>query len=212
MPTPKGWAVYQPGTMRLDAERTAQLCFQRYADAPGNRGVRNFQSFNVIRGEKGEFNAYCERMGQIVDDAYANHRTNDNKDLFTDFDATRDRIAVLRMADHHRYLIPAMKTHFDKDLVIHTQDLGPDPARPGERLEVIDFKTTALAAKHTPARYEGEVGVERRIKFFLNDFYGREEGSDADNKSARTAREHLVLNRTYRKLADRARSCRGGLT
>ncbi|KID93429.1 hypothetical protein MAJ_10608, partial [Metarhizium majus ARSEF 297] len=209
MPTPKGWAVYQTGTTRLDAERTAQLCFQRYTNAPGNRGVRNFQSFNVIRNEKGEFNAYVERMGQIVDDAYANHRTNDNKDLFTDFDATRDRIAVLRMADHHRSLIPAMKTYFDQDLEIHIQDLGVDPARPGERLEVVDFKTTVLAAKSTPARHEGEANVERRIRFFLDGFYRREVGSGEEMKNSKVAREHLTLNKTYRKVADRARSCRG---
>lgn len=58
-------------------------------------------------------------MGQIVDDAYANHQTNDNKDLFTDFNATRDRIAVLRMANHHRSLIPAIKTYFNQDLEMY---------------------------------------------------------------------------------------------
>lgn len=209
LPTPNNWAVYQPGTTRLDADRTAQLCLQRYENQGRNGRVPNFHSYDVIKGERGEFNAYVERIGQVVDDTCANSRTEQNKYLFEHYDATRDRIAVLRIADHHRNLIPKMQTHFANDFEVHIQDLGPDPARPNERLQVVDFKTTVLAARNSPARGPNAADPGLRLESFLNEFYRSRDAEGRLTEDSKRALDHLTLNRTYRKQADRARSCRG---
>lgn len=184
-----GWAVYKRGTKRLDVEETSKYCFQQFK---GN--VPEIPVYRVIKGERGDFNSYTRRLAETVDNIYANYGSTKKSSQykFEDFDNTRDRIAVLRTADQNRFLIPRARKYFGNQIELQIVDLGEDPIRPGKRLTALDFKETALAAKKA-----GVQDYTTRLGDFAKSFY-----------STGDTRQHLAVRRSYRKVADRSRSCR----
>ncbi|KAG8408035.1 hypothetical protein J3459_018272 [Metarhizium acridum] len=184
-----GWAVYKRGTKRLDVEGSSKFCFQQFKGK-----VPGIPVYRVIKGERGDFNSYIRRLGETVDNIYSNYggTKKSSQYMFQDFDKTRERISVLRTADQNRYLIPQARKYFGEQMELKIVDLGEDPIRPGKRLTALDFKLTALAARKAAVQdYTTKIGN------FAKSFY-----------SNKHARQHLAVRRSYRKVADRARSCR----
>lgn len=190
-PKPTGWAVYHPGTERIDIDETARLCHSRYTGKRPN--VPNFPAQHVLYGHRGSFNKYTERMSRIVDETYRKHGRANNRDRFDNLDATMDRIMVIREGDHGGFVIEEAEKKLGPYMKVEVEDLGPDPLDPNKRLKAFDFRATALRA-----RADGVDHYVQKLRTFATEFY-----------SGETARKHLVLNRIYRKAKDRAVSCRG---
>ena len=193
LPNDRNWPVYRAGsTTRLDAEATAQRCILLHQTKNSGKPPRNFLSWQVLKGERGEFNHYIMRMADIVDETAKSRRNSENTYLWEDYDTTRDRTIVLRAGDHGEKLVAAARAELGGKMEIKTLDLGPHPTNPSAAFETLDWKATAIAAKSA-----GVQDYKKELQKFYNDFY-----------SLKVAREHRAVNRSYKKTVDRARSCR----
>ncbi|KAF2730200.1 hypothetical protein EJ04DRAFT_555577 [Polyplosphaeria fusca] len=172
--------VYQPNG-RIDAEKTAVKCYQRYQARKSP--VKNFPPWKAIKGNVHEFNDYIRKVSDRVDFVYRKQIDSSNNDLFKDFDGTRDKINKARAGDHGKHLIDAARKAVG---LIYVQDLGKDPTT-GEDMETVDWAKTAQ---------NGDKDIRSRIRNFLNGFY-----------SNKAAREHLAVFKSYKYGNDRAVTC-----
>jgi len=190
-PSRDGWA--DPSTGRLNIEDTAKKCVSKFTSQPGGgRAVPNPPPQKVMKNTW-EYNDYITKIGQKVNDAWKDKKTDANKYLWEDFDSTREKITVARAGDHGPFLIAGANAKLGATMTIHTQDLGINPAT-GEKWETVDWKETA-----NQARASGVADAHTRIKNFLNDWY---RGSNTNAKA------HYQVIKSYKRVADRTASCR----
>lgn len=198
-PKPTGWSILDKKTGRLDVQETAKNCYKMYGSKQGAASkVPNFKSYKAMKGATGEYNDFVLKVSTMVDKARREKATDDNRHLWQDFDATTDKVNTARAGDHGPYLIKEAKAKLGNDMDIKVQHLGSSPAT-GEKWETVDWKETAMEA-----RKRGVSDYHQRIKGFLDDWY---RGSQDDHEH-RAARQHHQVLRTFKRVADRARSCR----
>ncbi|KAF2003787.1 hypothetical protein P154DRAFT_532143 [Amniculicola lignicola CBS 123094] len=188
---------------RIDARGTAIKCVDRYRNRP--RGVvRNFPAWQVMNAESkkvpGEnvhdFNEYTEMLGDKINDISDRIRSDSNRHLFDDMDATRNQIDIARAGDHGPFLVQAAQSRMT-GTTIRTKDLGPDPVG-NTNWQTVDWPRTIR-----DARAAGNVNINRDVKSFLSNFYR------GTNLVDGPARKHYQMFRAYRIVGDKAFSCRG---
>jgi hypothetical protein len=72
-----------------------------------------------------DFNRYTLKLGEIVDRAAGNHRTDANAHLWDRFDDTLKQMDVARTGDHGRFLITAAERGLPFPIV--QENLGVNP-------------------------------------------------------------------------------------
>lgn len=194
-PQPRGWSATDPATGRLDTRQTAVNCYNIFQGR--GRPVPNFPAYKAMKGNVWEYNDYILKLSTKVNDAFMKKKTDVNRYLWEDFDDTREKINVARAGDHGPHLIPAARANLN-GITIHTQNLGNNPAT-GALWETVDWARTA-----NDARANGVADAQTRIRDFLDDFYR----GTANTQSARQARQHFQVFRTYKRVQDRTISCR----
>lgn len=194
------WGVYHPGTNNFDIDASARRCKEYYSTI-GRGKVPNFPAFHVLKYANGDFNRYTERLSRIMDDTWRAHGHANNRARFTLLDATRNRIMVIRDADHGKQLIDPARTRLGGEMTVVITDFGQDPMHPNDpnqRLLAFDFRGTALAA-----RAAGVPNYVEKLRLFANYMY------HGGHPQSGIARKHLAMNRVYRKSKDDSIACRG---
>ncbi len=187
------WSGRPPAETRLDVEATAENCYTRFKNS--HNRVPDFKPYNTVKNVY-EFNEMVRTVGKSINDAWSRHMTPANRYLWEDWDDTLDKIRISRVADHGRQVLG--RAHHDIGRLLtalHTESLGPNPNPDfrGELREIIDWKRTAVEAR---ARLEYDI----LRQFSTNYYYG-------GGRSA-TARKHLAVIRSYKRVADSSRRCR----
>jgi hypothetical protein len=90
----RGWRV--PETGEIDTEATARKCFEVYTKRVNK--VKNFPPYVVGKGQI-EFNDLIKMVKDVVNKAYREKGTEDNKHLWESFDETTDKILIARTGD-----------------------------------------------------------------------------------------------------------------
>ncbi|KAF2809812.1 uncharacterized protein BDZ99DRAFT_345753, partial [Mytilinidion resinicola] len=162
-PTPRGWQVLDPATRRLDTQRTAENCYRIFTTR-GRGRVPNFPPYSAMKNTY-EYNDYLIKLTKKVNDVWMKKSTVANKQLWEDFDSTREKISVARAGDHGPYLLNAARASLGGTMTIHTQNLGNNPAT-GAVWETVDWKETA-----SQARTSGIADAQTRIRDFLDSWY-----------------------------------------
>lgn len=144
-----------------------------------------------MKGNVHEYNDYIIKLSDKVNKAYAEHGTDTNRYLWNDFDDTRGKINVARVGDHGPFLLANARAN--AGLTIYEQSLGHHPAT-GQEWKSVDWAKTANEAR--AARVDD---VQGKIKTYLDSFY---------RGTNRGASEHHVVLRSYKRMYDRAMSCR----
>lgn len=148
-----------------------------------------------MKGASGDFNAYTLKLGILVKDAWL-HKTDANKHMWDDFDATLEKINIARAGDHGPFLSEEVKAKLGipNEMDIKLMNLGPSPiSNPTTQWETVDWKATADAAKA-----KGISNVEKLIKDVRTHWYTTD----------KSASEHYALFKTYKRVGDLMQSCR----
>ncbi|GFF62613.1 hypothetical protein IFM60648_00667 [Aspergillus lentulus] len=147
------------------------------------------------KGASGDFNAYTLKLGNLVKDAWL-HKTDANKHMWDDFDATLEKINIARAGDHGPFLIEEVKAKLGipNEMEIKLMNLGANPiSNPTTQWETVDRKATADAAKA-----KGISNVDKLIKDVRTHWYTTD----------KSASEHYALFKTYKRVGDLMQSCR----
>ncbi|KAK4031478.1 hypothetical protein C8A01DRAFT_42075 [Parachaetomium inaequale] len=192
-PKDKGWRVPEDETKPIDAEATAKKCYEEHNKR--GRRIYNFPPFSVAK-KQAEFNALITKVNDIVNKAYREIRTADNKHLWEDFDTTTDKIVTARAGDHGPYLLKSAGEHerLKGVVTIKKQKLGPNPvANPPADWETLDWTVTEDEAKRN-----GVADADERLGKFRADFY----------KAGSIAQEYDQVIESYKRVQESKTTCR----
>ncbi|KAF3484077.1 uncharacterized protein GIQ15_03401 [Arthroderma uncinatum] len=178
-------------TTTPDIDETSKVLYHHYTSMVKNMIVPNYPAYKAMKGADMDYNRYLERPGKLVNDA-AMHKTEANKHLWEKYDSSLEKIKAARAGDHGRFLVPAAKADLGSKMEVVLEHLGSNPVKPSEVWETVDW-----AATEEKAKKDGVADYEDLIDKFKSTFYG-----------TRVAREHLVVEETFKRMADTARSCR----
>jgi hypothetical protein len=162
-----------------------------------------------MKGDVWEFNDYIRKVGDRVSVSiltklyhglniclqvnfiYRKQSSSANNVYFEEFDDNRERISVARTGDHGGELLKEVnKGTTGLGASVYSKAVGRDPTN-GNTWQTVDWPETIRRLKAN-----GYKDAEDRVRRWLQNFYRRT-----------IARQHIVVFRSYKYVANRAKTC-----